>query len=146
MTRLTNMTSPWLRGSVGFDGIFDELERTFSNPSGYPPYNIVQLDNDKYEVVVAVAGFSENEIDVSIDNGVLSVNGSVSQKKTKNSENKKFLYKGIGTREFNLKFNLADHVKVKSADMGNGLLTIKMKRELPESMKPRKIEINDHLK
>jgi molecular chaperone IbpA len=132
--------SPLYRNSVGFDRlaqILDSALRTDSSISGYPPYNIEMLDENKYAITLAVAGFSEDELDIKVDHGVLSVRGEKA-----NNEEHKYLHQGIANRAFERKFNLADYVEVVDASLSNGLLTINLVKEIPEAMKPKKIAIN----
>ena len=132
--------SPLYRTSIGFDRLSNLLDNAFradSVTSGYPPYNIEILDENRYAITVAVAGFDRSEIDISVEQGVLSVRG----RKADESE-RKYLHQGIANRAFERKFSLADYVEVKGADLVNGLLTINLVKEIPEAMKPRKIDIN----
>ena len=134
--------TPLYRSTVGFDrvaNILDSALRTNQNTSaGYPPYNIEVVSENAYSVTLAVAGFTDDELAIQVENGVLTVAG----KKEKADAEKRFLYQGIATRSFERKFNLADHVKVDDASLEHGLLTIHLTREIPEAMKPRKISIN----
>ena len=134
--------SPLYRTAIGFDRLADMLtnaSRVDSN-NGYPPYNVESLGEDRYRITMAVAGFSEDELDITSEQNTLTVSGSKSTDDDK-SEDGEFLYRGIATRSFERRFQLADHVKVEGAGLENGLLHIDMVRELPEQMKPRKIEI-----
>ena len=129
------------RNSVGFDrfaALVDSALRTDSASSGYPPYNIEVLGENRYAVTLAVAGFGDDELDINVENGVLSVRGEKAK-----SQNRSFLHQGIASRSFERKFNLADHVEVKAAQLHNGILTIDLVRILPEAMKPRRIEIDN---
>lgn len=134
--------SPLYRSTVGFDKVANILDSALrANPNssgGYPPYNIEVVGENAYSVTLAVAGFTDEELDIQVENGVLTVAG----KKEKSSEEKQFLYQGIATRSFERKFNLADHVRVDGASLDHGLLTISLTKEIPEAMKPRKISIN----
>jgi len=133
--------APLYRSSVGFDqlaNLLDNVTRVDQKQSGYPPYNIEITDSNAYRISMAVAGFSQSEISIETEDHTLTVTG---QKAEDNIE-RKFLHRGIGTRNFSRTFQLAEHVKVNSARMDNGLLHIDLVREIPESMKPRKIEIN----
>jgi len=136
--------SPLYRTAIGFDRLADMLTsaaRVDSN--GYPPYNIESLGEDRYRITMAVAGFSQDDLDIQTEHNTLTVSGG-KQEETGNEgqggENQ-FLYRGIATRSFERRFQLADHVEVEGARLENGLLHIDLKRELPEQMKPRKIEI-----
>ena len=132
--------SPLHRFTVGFDNIdslFDSLSRLDETSSSYPPYNIEKLSEDKYCITMAVAGFGEDEIDILVKENSLYISGRKNE--TKNEEN--FLYKGIATRAFERSFELANHIRVEGAKLDKGLLSIELVKEIPESMKPRKIEI-----
>lgn len=132
--------TPFYRSSIGFDrlaNVLDSLSRADQGPS-YPPYNIELTGEDQYRISMAVAGFVENEITISVDNNKLVVTG---QKKN-DEKQKQFLHQGIAERNFERRFQLADHVRVQNATMENGLLHIELLRELPEAMKPRTIAIN----
>ena len=131
--------TPLYRTSVGFDrlaSILDTAMRADNVQTGYPPYNIEVTGDERYAVTLAVAGFAENELDISVENGVLTVRG----RKGEDAE-RKFLYQGIANRAFERKFNLAEYVEVTGASLENGLLNIALRKEIPEAMKPRKIEI-----
>ncbi|QOC21148.1 Hsp20 family protein [Wenzhouxiangella sp. AB-CW3] len=133
--------SPLYRTAIGFDRLADMLtnaSRVDSN--GYPPYNVESLGEDRYRITMAVAGFSEDEIEITSEQNTLTISGSKHEERDDN-EDREFLYRGIATRSFERRFQLADHVKVDGASLENGLLHIDMVRELPEQMKPRKIEI-----
>lgn len=133
--------TPLYRSTVGFDrvaNILDSALRTNQSSAGYPPYNIEVTGENEYSITLAVAGFTEQEIDIQVENGTLTVAG----KKSKDDGSKQFLYQGIATRSFERKFNLADYVRVDGADLKNGLLTVNLTKEIPEAMKPRKIHIN----
>ncbi len=132
--------TPLYRNSVGFDrlaSLIDNAMRSDATSSSYPPYNIEMMEADHYAISIAVAGFDQDEIDIDVEKGVLTVRG----KKAKQKE-RKFLYQGIAERAFESKFNLADYVEVIDAKLNNGLLTIHLVKEIPEAMKPRKISIN----
>ncbi|MBX2849780.1 MAG: Hsp20 family protein [Acidiferrobacterales bacterium] len=133
--------TPLYRSSVGFDrfgSLLDAAFQTEKTSTGYPPYNIEVVEENNYAITVAVAGFKEDELDIQVENGVLTVRG----KKQKDDKNTKFLHQGIATRSFERKFNLADHVEVKGANLQDGLLTLNLVREIPEAMKPKAIAIN----
>ena len=131
--------SPLYRSTVGFDRLFDMLDHaTRVEPmTNWPPYNIEKAGEDQYRITMAIAGFSPDEIEVTQQANSLVVSG---QKKA-SEEEKHYLHRGIATRSFKQTFNLADHVKVTGANLDNGLLTIELKREVPEALKPRRIEI-----
>lgn len=132
--------TPIYRSSIGFDRLASLIDSAFTNEtasSGYPPYNIEALDEKRYAITLAVAGFAEDELDIQVEKGVLTVHGSKSVK-----DEPKYLYQGIANRSFERKFNLADYVEVTGAELANGLLTIRLVKEVPEAMKPKKIAIN----
>ena len=132
--------SPLFRSSVGFDRMQRMLESAMraDEVNGYPPYNIEKMDENAYRITMAVAGFSEADLDLEVKDGVLFVSG----KHPNQSEDQTFLYRGIAGRAFRRSFQLADHVKVQGAELTNGLLHIDLAREIPEALKPRKIAIN----
>jgi molecular chaperone IbpA len=132
--------SPLYRTAIGFDRLaqlFDEAQRAESQPS-YPPYNIELLGEDKYRITMAVAGFNNSELDVVSERDTLKVVG----RKQKGEDKHTFLHRGIAARDFEQRFELADHVKVVGARLDNGLLSIDLVREIPEALKPRKISID----
>jgi molecular chaperone IbpA len=133
--------APFARSTIGFDRLLDQLEAfTEPEPSDhYPPYNIEKLGEDRYRVALAVAGFTDNELSVTVEANQLTVSG-----KKADGEQKDILYRGIAHRPFIRRFSLADYVVVKDAKLSNGLLTIELERQLPERMKPRQIAINGH--
>jgi len=132
--------SPLYRSTVGFDRLFSMLDTLATPDSGqtYPPYNIERTGEDAYRITMAVAGFGESEIAIEAHRNVLSVKGEKAEEKDENAE---LLYRGIASRAFERRFQLADHVEVKGAELKNGLLHIDLKRNIPEEMKPRKIAI-----
>jgi molecular chaperone IbpA len=125
---------------VGFDRIFDDMERRFANQltTNYPPYNIARIEENHYEISIAVTGFDKSEINVTLEQDRLTVTG---QRVEKSDDNIEFLHRGLALRDFERTFTLADHMKIKSAEMKNGILTILIEREIPEEMKPRVIDI-----
>lgn len=132
--------TPLYRNSIGFDrlgGLLDSALRADSVMTGYPPYNIEMLGENRYAITLAIAGFDRSEVEISVEQCVLSVRG----KKTDEQE-RQYLHQGIANRAFERKFSLADHVEVTGAELANGLLTVNLVKEIPEAMKPRKIEIN----
>ena len=130
--------SPFYRDTVGFDRVFDMLDSVVSQGSqGYPPYNIEKSGDDTYRIVMAVAGFSEAELNITQKEEELLVTGKCQP----GTEEKEYLYRGIAAREFERRFQLADHVKVVGAGLANGLLTIELRREIPEEKKARAIRI-----
>lgn len=130
--------SPLYRSAIGFDRLANLIESAASNGNvGYPPYNIEQLGDNDYRISMAVAGFTQEELELSFQENLLTVKGN----KQADTE-RHYLYQGIAERGFERRFQLADYVRVKGADLKNGLLHIDLAREVPEAMKPRKIEIN----
>ena len=131
--------APLWRSTIGYDhllDLFDAAQRTEGEDHYYPPYNIERQSEDHYQISLALAGFSPDEIAVTAEQNVLSIEG----RKTE-AANKDYLYQGISARQFKRTFNLADYVKVEGATFENGLLQIKLVREIPEAMKPRRIPI-----
>lgn len=137
--------APLVRQSVGFDRFNDLFEAALRNESGstYPPYNIEKHGENNYRIVVAIAGFEEADLDVQVEQGVLTVSGAkhVSEK-GEEAPTVIYLHQGIAQRSFKLSFNLADHIEVKSANLTNGLLSIELERVIPEEAKPRRIAIS----
>jgi len=131
--------SPLFRHSVGFDRMQRLLDSaTHSDQgNGYPPYNIEQLGEDGYRVTLAVAGFSDDDIDITLTDRTLVVSGKMGD----GDAERTFLHRGIAGRAFERRFELADHIQVKGAALENGLLHVELQRVVPESEKPRKIEI-----
>ena len=133
--------SPLFRTSVGYDRLASLLNSAsrLEQGAGFPPYNIQRAGEDHYRITMAVAGFSESELTITTENNRLVVTGEKPEERE--SDENAFLYRGIATRSFERRFNLAEHVKVTGARLDNGLLHIDLERELPEVMKPRSIEI-----
>jgi molecular chaperone IbpA len=132
--------SPFYRATVGFDRVFDLLDNVASQSgtNGYPPYNIEKAGDNAYRIVMAVAGFAEAELNVTQKENELLVTGQSAQNGV---DEKQYLYRGIAGRNFERRFQLADHVKVTGAKLANGLLTIELQREIPEEKKPRAIPV-----
>ena len=133
--------SPLYRSTVGFDRLFTMLD-TLGQPDSaqtYPPYNIERTGESAYRISMAVAGFSEDEISIEAHRNVLTVKGE--RKEENNGEGSELLYRGIASRAFERRFQLADHVEVEGATLKNGLLFVDLKRNIPEELKPRKIAI-----
>ncbi len=133
--------APIYRSTVGFDNLASVLDSVFSadtSASSYPPYNIEVIGENKYTISLAVAGFQEDDFDIEVEKGLLTVRG----KKSEDNVERQYLYQGIAARDFERKFNLADYVEVSGASYKNGLLTITLEKQLPEEMKPRRIPIN----
>jgi molecular chaperone IbpA len=130
--------APLWRSTIGFDRLFDLAESAQRmSEDNYPPYNIERLDEDRYAISLALAGFSPDEINITAEQNTLIVEGGKAEKPERN-----FLYHGISTRPFKRQFNLADYVQVKGASFDNGLLKIELVREVPEAMKPRRVAIS----
>ena len=132
--------TPLYRSSVGYDrfgSLLDAAFQTEKTSSGYPPYNIEIVEENSYAITIAVAGFKQSELDIQVENGVLTVRG-----KKGAAPESTFLHQGIATRSFERKFNLADHIEITNADLQDGLLTLSLIKEVPEAMKPKTININ----
>jgi molecular chaperone IbpA len=130
--------SPLFRSMIGFDRLSSALENAYrSEPGGYPPYNVEASGENDYRITMAVAGFTQKDLSLEVKENILTVSGSRSEEE----KDRKFLYRGIANRGFERKFQLADYVRVVDARLENGLLHIELRREIPEAMKPRKIEI-----
>ncbi len=132
--------TPLYRSAIGFDrmaNLLDSLSRTEQSQPAYPPYNIELTGEDKYRITMAVAGFDQSELTIEVNQNNLTVSAN----KTVDDQQRTYLHQGIAARSFERRFQLADHVQVKSADYENGLLHIDLQRVIPESMKPRTIPI-----
>src|SRR6201991_3832464 len=131
--------APLYRTAVGFDRLFALLDAAQNQDAagGYPPYNIERTDENAYRIEMAVAGFRPEELNIEVKENLLTVQG----RKAANDEAKRYLHRGLAERNFERRFQLADYVVVTDADLADGLLSIALKRELPEALKPRKIEI-----
>lgn len=132
--------TPLYRSSVGFDRLASMLDTAFRSEThspGYPPYNIEVLDDTRYAITLAVAGFDRRELEIEVEGGVLTVSGKKAEE-----DKRDYLYRGIANRAFERKFTLAEHVEVSGAELENGLLTIRLVKEVPEAMKPRRIDID----
>ena len=142
MTRLTTLDLPhFQRATIGFDRLFNELNQQFANSKsqGYPPYNIAQINDDEYMISIAVAGFGMDNLEINKDKDILVIEGITPP----GDEEVNYLHKGIGGRNFRREFTLADHVEVENASLELGMLNIYLKREVPEALQPKKIEIRD---
>ena len=129
--------SPLWRSTIGFDRLVDLAEAAqHAAEESYPPYNIERLGDDRYQISLALAGFASEDITLTAEQNVLTVEGARPEK-----EERAFLYRGISGRPFKRQFNLADYVQVRGASFDNGLLKIELVREIPEAMKPRRIPI-----
>ena len=131
--------TPLWRSTIGFDRFFDLVDAAqhAGSDDSYPPCNVERLGEDRYQISLALAGFAPDEIAITAEQNVLTVEGRKAEK-----PQREFLYQGISARSFKRQFNLADHVQVRGATFDNGLLQIELIREIPEAMKPRRIEIN----
>ena len=146
MTRITTLDLPSInRHFVGFDQMFNEMDRMFENSAhkgtGYPPYNIAQINENEYMISLAVAGFGMDNLSIEKDKDTLKIEGTA----PKGDEEVNYLHRGIGGRNFRREFTLAEHVDVHNAELKNGMLNVHLKRELPEELQPKKIKINEGL-
>ena len=133
--------SPLYRSIVGFDRLADLMDSaTKVESQGYPPYNIQHVAEDEYLIELAVAGFSDDDLTVEVQGNVLTVTGRIAEKDE--AETRRFLHRGIAERAFERRFHLADHVIVSGAKLRNGMLSVQLVREIPESAKPRSISID----
>lgn len=134
------------RFTVGFDSIIDELMRTNAEQpnSNYPPYNIVKHTDDKFTIELAVAGFNEQEIKITVDKNVLLIRGAQCYNPDEVQEEAEYLHRGISSRDFTRSFKLADYVEVVDATASNGILKVRLERQVPEAAKPKTIAINSN--
>lgn len=131
--------TPYRRSTIGFDRLFDLMENSAGpGQDNYPPFDLIQLDDNDYRIDLAVAGFKSDEIDITAQQNVLVVAG-----KKRDEDGANFIHRGIATRSFERRFGLADHIQVRSADLKDGLLSVELVREIPEAMRPRKIGIGE---
>jgi molecular chaperone IbpA len=133
--------NPLFRSSIGFDrwsNLFEAASRADDSAGGYPPYNIEKTSDDKYRIMMAVAGFGENDVEITAQENLLVVTGNLGEPREGDTT---YLYRGIATRAFERRFSLADHVKVVGATLADGVLQVDLERELPEAMKPRRITV-----
>jgi len=129
--------NPLWRSTIGFDRLLDLVDAAqHANEDSYPPYNIERLGEDRYQISLALAGFAPDDISLTVEQNVLTVEGR------KDNGNRDYLHQGISARPFKREFNLAEYVEVKNATSDNGLLSIELVREIPEAMKPRHISIS----
>ena len=134
--------APLYRSTVGFDRLFDMLDSVpgfDAGPTAYPPYNIERLSDNEYQITMAVAGFSEDELKVDVKEQILNIRG---EKKAEDKE-RQFLHRGIAARTFERRFQLADHVEIKGADLEDGLLHVDLVRNVPERLKARTVAIGN---
>ena len=136
---MTFISTPNFRSFVGFDSLFDELEKVSNfKENSYPAYNIEKTGDLSYEITIALAGFKESQLSIEVEQSVLTI----STVNEESLENRNYLHKGIATRAFTKRFRLADNVEVDNASFENGLLIVKLHKNIPEADLPRKIEIN----
>lgn len=133
--------TPLFRSTVGFDRVSRLLESALNDNGNtaapYPPYNIEKVSDDEYRIVMAVAGFGDDDITITVKENTLFVEGRIADK----DEDVRYLHRGIAGRAFERRFDLADHIKVDGAALENGLLVLELRREIPEALKPRTIDI-----
>lgn len=136
--------TPYRRTTVGFDRLFDLLESSMRSAAAdtYPPVNIEKLGDDQYRITLAVAGFSRQDLDIVAQQNLLTISG---RKADEADQGKQYLHQGIGARAFERRFELADFVRVQAADLRDGLLMIDLVREIPDAMRPRRIEIGGNV-
>jgi len=143
MTKITSFDlTPFYRSTVGIDSLFDRITRNIdmaANAGNYPPYNIVKTGDETYEIQIAAAGFRQDEIEVEVKDGQLVVQGGQGNQARPEVE---YLHHGISNRSFIRTFQLSDYVEVKEAQMKDGILTVRLEREIPEAAKPKKIAIS----
>ncbi len=130
--------SPFHRSVIGFERLARALESAPGGETGYPPYNIERLEEDRYRVTMAVAGFTVEDIDITVHDGVLHIAGKLTGD---DGDEDRYLHRGIATRAFERRFQLADYIEVTGADLQNGLLSVDLERRVPEAKKPRRIAI-----
>lgn len=136
----TNALSQLNRALIGFDRIFNDFEnRHINSTTNYPPYNVVKHSDDSFEIEVAVAGFTKEDITVEVDQDQLKIKGQ----RLKDEDTSKYVYRGLAARDFERVFTLADHMEVGEAELTNGILSVKLTRIVPEALKPRLIAIKD---
>jgi molecular chaperone IbpA len=133
-------TTALSRALIGFDRIFDDMERRFATQlsTNYPPYNIAKVGENLYDISIAVTGFEKSEITVEVENNELTVRG---ERKEVDTPDVEYIHRGLALRDFERTFTLAEHVKVRKAEIKNGILLIQLEREIPEELKPRIIDI-----
>ena len=140
MNQLTRFdTSALNRALIGFDRLFDDMERRYANSTqtNYPPYNVVKHDEDHFEIEVAVAGFDKEDVTIEVDQNLLTIKGQ----RQKEDDASKYVYRGLAARDFERSFTLADYMEVGDAELTNGILRVKLTRIVPEALKPRLIAI-----
>jgi molecular chaperone IbpA len=139
-------TWPGSTWTVGFDSIFDRLEKLNTQQSGYPPHNVVKHDDDRFEIAIAVAGFNEKDLSVEQDQNILTISSSDVEPgyPTQDSENKnrEYIHKGIATRKFKKAFTLGEYIEVKEVALVNGILSVYLEKNIPEEKRPKSFSIN----
>ena len=133
------------RALIGFDTMFDQMERRYGNSvnNNYPPHNILKTGENQYEIQIAVTGFEKSEISVTVESNVLTVTGEGAESIRHEDPEIVYLHRGLATRDFAREFPLAEHIEVVGAETKNGMLTVKLIRNIPESAKPKVIDIVD---
>ena len=143
--QLTTLDLPALhRRTIGFDQLFQELNKVFANSraeDNYPPHNIIKVDDDHYVIEVAVAGFADDEIDVELEKNRLTIRGCQTRNESVDAAPIEYVHKGISSKQFEKSWPLAEHVEVRAAKVKNGILSIALERIVPEDAKPKKIAI-----
>jgi len=141
MHKLTTQDlTPFYRNTIGIDRLMESLiSRSINEPNNYPPYNVIVVDEDRYIIEVAIAGFSEDAINITSHNEQLIIKGE------KQADERTFHHQGIGGRKFKRVFDLADYVEVQSASLTDGILVIELERNIPESLQPKEIKISSKL-
>lgn len=140
MNALTRFDTQSLnRALIGFDSLFNDVEKRFANSvqTNYPPYNVLKHDDDHFEIEIAVAGFDREDVTISVDQNLLTIRGA----RLKDEDISKYLHRGLAARDFERSFTLAEHMTVGDAELTNGILSVKLTREVPEALKPRLIAI-----
>jgi len=145
MTRITSLDlNPFYRNSIGFHSLFDRItENIDSAAQSYPPYNIIKQNDENYLIEIAAAGFAKADIEITLENGTLTISGKQIKKVDGEDEANgvEYVHRGLAGRNFERTFNLAEYVEVKSADLNNGILSIHLEKIIPEAMKPKTIQI-----
>ena len=147
MTRITSLDlNPFYRNSIGFNSLFDQIANNMEMGStqNYPPYNIIRKDDEHYFIEIAAAGFLKPDIEITMENGTLTVSGKQIKKADGSDEEAdgyEYLHRGLSRRNFERTFNLAEYVEVKDASLNNCILSIHLQKIVPEAMKPKTIEI-----
>jgi molecular chaperone IbpA len=140
MNALTRFDTQALnRALIGFDSLFNDVEKRFANSvqTNYPPYNVLKHDDDHFEIEIAVAGFDKEDVTIEVDQNLLTIKGT----RLKDDNASKYLHRGLAARDFERSFTLAEHMVVGDAELTNGILSVKLTREVPEALKPRLIAI-----